>query len=138
MTRKNKNRRGTADKVLCAFRRIAPYRASSKHFDDKPRDCYSLRGNMKMPHFFLATVASFLFGTGLANAAGCVEGAAVGGVAGHVAGHHAVAGAAIGCAVGHHQAKVKAKKEAAAQAGAAANNATTSKGPNNTVAPNAK
>jgi hypothetical protein len=79
---------------------------------------------MKMPHFFLVTIASFLFGTGLTNAAGCVEGAAVGGVAGHVA--------------GHHKAKVKAKKEAAAQASAAANNAGTSIAPNNNLAPNAK
>lgn len=50
---------------------------------------------------------------GVANAKGCVEGAAVGGLAGHVAGHHGVAGAAVGCTVGHHRATVKAKKQAA-------------------------
>ncbi len=53
----------------------------------------------------------------MANAHGCVKGAAVGAVAGHVAGHHAVAGAAVGCAVGHHQAKVKERQAAQAQAG---------------------
>ena len=43
----------------------------------------------------------------LANAHGCIKGAAVGGVVGHVAGHHAVAGAAVGCVIGHHRATVK-------------------------------
>jgi hypothetical protein len=43
----------------------------------------------------------------IANAHGCIKGAAVGGVVGHVAGHHAVAGAAVGCMIGHHRAKVK-------------------------------
>jgi hypothetical protein len=62
----------------------------------------------------------------IAQAAGCLKGAAVGGVAGHLAGHHGVAGAAIGCAVGHHQAKVKEK--AAAQA-------TAAQGPAKPIAP---
>jgi hypothetical protein len=47
----------------------------------------------------------------IANAHGCIKGAAVGGVVGHVAGHHAVAGAAIGCVVGHHRAKEKQKEK---------------------------
>jgi hypothetical protein len=46
----------------------------------------------------------------IANAHGCIKGAAVGAVAGHLAGHHGVAGAAVGCAVGHHEAKVKEKQ----------------------------
>jgi hypothetical protein len=59
----------------------------------------------------------------IANAHGCIKGAAVGGVVGHVAGHHAVAGAALGCVIGHHRAKVKereaAQDAAQPQAGAA-------------------
>jgi hypothetical protein len=55
----------------------------------------------------------------LANAHGCLKGAAVGGVVGHVAGHHAVAGAVVGCAIGHHQAKVKERQAAQSQAGSA-------------------
>ncbi len=55
----------------------------------------------------------------IANAHGCLKGAAVGGVVGHVAGHHAVAGAAVGCVVGHHRAKVKEKEAANAPAGSA-------------------
>ncbi len=47
---------------------------------------------------------------GMANAHGCIKGAAVGAVAGHVAGHHAVAGAALGCAIGHSRAKLKDRK----------------------------
>jgi hypothetical protein len=46
----------------------------------------------------------------IANAHGCIKGAAVGAVVGHVAGRHGVAGAAVGCAVGHHEAKVKEKQ----------------------------
>lgn len=53
--------------------------------------------------------------TGVANARGCLSGAAVGGVAGHVAGKHAVLGAAAGCAINHHRDKVADKKAAAAQ-----------------------
>jgi hypothetical protein len=46
----------------------------------------------------------------IANAHGCIKGAAVGGVVGHVAGHHAVAGAAVGCVIGHHRATVKQRE----------------------------
>jgi hypothetical protein len=46
----------------------------------------------------------------IANAQGCIKGAAVGGVVGHAAGHHAVAGAAVGCVIGHHRAKVKERE----------------------------
>jgi hypothetical protein len=49
----------------------------------------------------------------LANAAGCLKGAAVGGVGGHLAGHHGLLGAAAGCAIGRHQANKHAKTEAA-------------------------
>jgi hypothetical protein len=49
----------------------------------------------------------------LANAAGCLKGAAVGGVGGHLAGHHGLLGAAAGCAIGRHQANKHAKIEAA-------------------------
>ena len=59
----------------------------------------------------------------IANAHGCIKGAAVGGVVGHVAGHHAVAGAAVGCIIGHHRATVKEREAAQnavqSQAGAA-------------------
>jgi hypothetical protein len=48
----------------------------------------------------------------IANAHGCIKGAAVGGVVGHVAGHHAVAGAAMGCVIGHHLAKGKEREAA--------------------------
>jgi hypothetical protein len=48
----------------------------------------------------------------IANAHGCIKGAAVGGVVGHVAGHHAVAGAAVGCVIGHRRATVKEKEAA--------------------------
>jgi outer membrane lipoprotein SlyB len=59
----------------------------------------------------------------VANAYGCIKGAAVGGVVGHVAGHHAVAGAAAGCVIGHHRAAVRRKE--AAQAAAKARSAPT-------------
>ena len=54
--------------------------------------------------------STLILGTGVANAKGCLEGAAVGGVAGHVAGNHAAVGAAGGCAIGHHEANKKDKK----------------------------
>ena len=79
---------------------------------------------MKARLLVLGALVSLALGAGVANAAGCIEGAAVGGVAGHVAGHHAVAGAAIGCAVGHHRAKVKAKKEAVRANAASTNSAS--------------
>ena len=49
----------------------------------------------------------------LANAKGCLKGAAVGGVGGHVAGGHGVLGAAAGCAVGRHMANKKDRQQAA-------------------------
>ena len=49
----------------------------------------------------------------LANAAGCLKGAAVGGVGGHFAGHHGLLGAAAGCAIGRHQANKHARANAA-------------------------
>lgn len=56
----------------------------------------------------------FAFATsGLANAKGCLKGAAVGAVGGHVAGHHGLLGAAAGCAVGRHLAN---KRDAAGAA----------------------
>ena len=62
----------------------------------------------------------------VANAHGCIKGAAVGGVVGHVAGHHAVAGAAVGCVIGHHRATVKERKSAqsAGQSQASSGNTT--------------
>jgi hypothetical protein len=64
----------------------------------------------------------------IANAHGCIKGAAVGGVVGHVAGHHAVAGAAVGCVIGHHRATVKEREAAqnAAQSQAGSGNTTGS------------
>ena len=58
-------------------------------------------------------LGTFAISAVLAQAAGCLSGAAVGGVAGHVAGHHGVLGAAAGCAVGHHEAKKQAREQAA-------------------------
>jgi hypothetical protein len=99
---------------------------------------------MKIRLFALSLVVSLALVAGVANAKGCLEGAAVGGLAGHVAGHHAVAGAAVGCAVGHHRARVKAKKEAE-QASAQANNASAARQgaspvtvPSNNPAPGSK
>jgi hypothetical protein len=69
-----------------------------------------------------ATAVSLICSAPMANAKGCLKGAAVGGVAGHVAGKHGLAGAAIGCAVGHHHDKVKAQKQAEAQKQAATEN----------------
>ena len=56
---------------------------------------------------------------GLANAKGCIKGAAVGGVAGHVVGKHGVLGAAAGCVVGRHEANKKDRQEAADRQAAA-------------------
>lgn len=49
----------------------------------------------------------------MANAKGCLKGAAVGGVGGHIAGGHGVLGAAAGCVVGRHMANKKEKQQAA-------------------------
>jgi hypothetical protein len=92
---------------------------------------------MKTRARLLVALATLALSAGVANAAGCIEGAAVGGVAGHVADHHAVAGAAIGCAVGHHKAKVKAKKEAA-QANAAVTSNSPTAVPDSSAVPTKK
>jgi hypothetical protein len=67
--------------------------------------------NLKFAACVAATCAALL--PGIAEAKGCLKGAAVGGIGGHFAGHHGLVGAAAGCAVGHHMAN---KKEAAADA----------------------
>jgi hypothetical protein len=67
-----------------------------------------LKRKLNMRKLLLTIVISGL--PVIANAHGCIKGAAVGGVVGHVAGHHAVAGAAVGCAIGHHRAKVKERE----------------------------
>ena len=63
----------------------------------------------------LLIAASVVSVAPVAQAKGCLKGAAVGGVGGHVAGHHGLAGAAVGCAVGRHMANKKDKATAAAQ-----------------------
>ena len=73
---------------------------------------------MKIQIFGFALLICLASASQIANAKGCLKGAAVGGVAGHVVGGHGVAGAAIGCAVGHHQAAKKDKQESAAAAAA--------------------
>ena len=55
----------------------------------------------------LLIAASVVSVAPVAQAKGCLKGAAVGGVGGHVAGHHGLAGAAVGCAVGRHMANKK-------------------------------
>lgn len=70
---------------------------------------------MRFSIIALAFVSLFSFG-GMANAKGCLKGAAVGGVGGHIAGNHAVLGAAAGCVIGRHQANKKDKEQAAAAA----------------------
>ena len=49
---------------------------------------------MKINLLAMTVVAALASTTGVANAKGCLKGAAVGGVAGHVAGKHGVVGAA--------------------------------------------
>lgn len=71
---------------------------------------------MKVRLIGLLLFAPMLAFSQVAQAKGCLKGAAVGGVAGHVAGKHAMVGAAAGCAVGHHAAHKKAKQAHAAQA----------------------
>lgn len=65
---------------------------------------------MKKAVVVSAAALILTFGTGQAQAAGCLKGAAVGALAGHVAGHHTVVGAIAGCAIGHHIAKQKARE----------------------------
>ncbi len=64
-----------------------------------------------MKRVFFAAVIACLFSTQLANAKGCLEGAALGGVAGHMA-HHTFLGIFGGCAGGMyvHHLYVKWKK----------------------------
>lgn len=71
---------------------------------------------MKTPLCTLALLLSLGIAPQLANAKGCLKGAAVGGVGGHVAGGHGVLGAAAGCAVGRHMANKKDKQAAQQQA----------------------
>ncbi|CAH2794832.1 MAG: hypothetical protein CBHOC_3058 [uncultured Caballeronia sp.] len=67
----------------------------------------------------IGLASAMLAVTGVAQAKGCLEGAAVGGVAGHVAGKHGTAGAVGGCAIGHHEASKKEKKAQQANAASA-------------------
>ncbi len=62
---------------------------------------------MKLTLTACFAVSCIAFVPGLAEAKGCLKGAAVGGIGGHVAGHHGLIGAAAGCAVGHHLANKK-------------------------------
>lgn len=73
-----------------------------------------MQGNFKMikAGCIVASTAALLAFAPMAQAKGCLKGAAIGGVAGHVAGHHAVLGAVAGCAVGHHAAAKKDKEQA--------------------------
>ena len=64
---------------------------------------------MRTSFLVVAVSLSLASVSGIANAKGCLKGAAVGGVGGHVAGHHGLMGAAAGCVVGRHMAN---KKEA--------------------------
>src|ERR1700692_810391 len=70
----------------------------------------------QMKFMLLPAVLAFLMTAGwvaaLAQAAGCLKGAAVGGVAGHYAGHHGVLGAGAGCVIGHHEASKHARQQA--------------------------
>lgn len=68
---------------------------------------------MKTRIFAAALLMSLASMSQLANAAGCLKGAAVGGVGGHFAGHHGLLGAAAGCAIGRHQANKRARTNAA-------------------------
>ena len=73
----------------------------------------------QMKFMLLPAVLAFLMTAGwvaaLAQAAGCLKGAAVGGVAGHYAGHHGVLGAGAGCVIGHHEATKHAREKALQQ-----------------------
>jgi outer membrane lipoprotein SlyB len=68
---------------------------------------------MKTALFTLTLVTSLTLFSQVAEAKGCLKGAAVGGVAGHVVGGHGLLGAAAGCAIGRHRANKQAKQEAA-------------------------
>ena len=73
----------------------------------------NMKENMKNTFLTLALVSFLAVFSQVAQAKGCLKGAAVGGVAGHVVGGHGLLGAAAGCVVGRHQANKKAKQEAA-------------------------
>lgn len=62
---------------------------------------------MKTAPFTFVLVGCLALFSQVAQAKGCLKGAAVGGVAGHVAGGHSLIGAAAGCAIGRHQANKK-------------------------------
>ena len=66
---------------------------------------------MKIKAALCVAAATMMLSPVLANAKGCLKGAAVGGVGRHVAGHHGLIGAAAGCAVGRHMANKAAKAE---------------------------
>lgn len=83
---------------------------------------------MKTRIFAAALLMSLASMSQLANAAGCLKGAAVGGVGGHLAGHHGLLGAAAGCAIGRHQANKHARANAAG-----ANNQVPSNAANSTT-----
>ena len=68
---------------------------------------------MKTRVFAVALLMSLASMSQVANAAGCLKGAAVGGVGGHFAGHHGLLGAAAGCAIGRHQANKHSRENAA-------------------------
>ena len=88
--------------------RTAPGRVS-------PRRLYYLESIVNKP-LIAAALFACVVATPVAQANGCLKGAAVGGVAGHVAGRHGALGAAAGCAVGHHRAAKKEKAQEGEQA----------------------
>jgi hypothetical protein len=71
-----------------------------------------------MKHIVIAValVSSLTLFTQVAEANGCLKGAAVGGIGGHLVGGHGLIGAGAGCLVGRHMANKKAKQEAVQQA----------------------
>ena len=68
---------------------------------------------MKHAILALAMVCSLALFSQVAEAKGCLKGAAVGGIGGHLAGGHGLLGAGAGCLVGRHMANKKAKQQAA-------------------------
>ena len=72
---------------------------------------------MKTSILALALVSTLSLVSQVAEAKGCLKGAAVGSVGGHLAGGHGLLGAGAGCLVGRHMANKKAKQEAAGNGG---------------------
>ena len=72
---------------------------------------------MKTSILALALVSTLSLVSQVAEAKGCLKGAAVGGVGGRLAGGHGLLGAGAGCLVGRHMANKKAKQEAAGNGG---------------------